>query len=213
MDFSRLVKAMADLNSQDIMEIVKKIADGDERDALLALDAFNDGMRIVGERYDACEYFIGDLIYAGQIMVEAIHILRPAIKRVNTEKLTGKVLLCTVEGDVHDIGKNIIKVLLEARGIEVIDLGVNVPPQTVADTAQAEDVSIVALSGILTYSRASMKATVEALKSLQTNNKVKIIVGGTCVDSTTFKASGADGWAIKPEDCISQCREWICDRR
>ena len=213
MEFGRLVTAMGDLNSQEIMEIAKSIADADEQVALLALDAFNEGMRIVGERFDACNYFIGDLIFAGQIMTEAIHILRPALKSTNFQKLSGKVLLCTVEGDVHDIGKNIIKVLLEARGIEVIDLGVDVPPLVVVEAARAEKVKVIALSGVLMLSLAAMKATVEAFKNMKLRSKVKIIIGGACVDSKTFKTTGADSWAVKPEDCINQCCHWIRGRK
>jgi methanogenic corrinoid protein MtbC1 len=213
MDFDRLVKAMGELNSQEIMDMAKSIADADEKEALMALDAFNEGMRIVGERFDACEYFIGDLIFAGQIMTEAIYILRPALRRENSEKFSGKVLLCTVEGDVHDIGKNIIKVLLEARGIEVIDLGVDVPPQIVVDEARAGKAKVIALSGVLTHSLGAMKATVEAFKSMKLRSKVKIIIGGACVDSKTFKGTGADSWAVKPEDCIKQCCDWIRGRK
>jgi len=210
MDFERLAQAVGDLNEPEVMAIVQEIVESDRSSAYESLKAFQKGMEIVGERFDSCEYFVGDLIFAGEVMTRAVNILRPALQEAFANKAPKKkVMICTVEGDLHDIGKNILKAILDGRGIEVIDLGVNKSPAVIVEAAIAEDVDVVALSGVLTYARESMIRTVEAFENAGIRNKVKIIIGGSCVTKDTYKLTGADAWAESPREGADICIDWL----
>lgn len=117
------------------------------------------------------------------------------------------MLLCTVKDDLHDIGKNIVRSMLEAAGFEVIDLGIDVPAEKVVETVKAENLKIVALSGVLTLAIDSMKKTVDALKAAGLSD-VKVIIGGAPVSEEAMKITGADEWAHSPQKTVSVCQEW-----
>ena len=143
-------------------------------------------------------------------MTHAVNILRPALLEMRSDQETDrKVIICTVEGDLHDIGKNIVKAVLEGRGIHVIDLGVNLSPQAIVERTIAENIKVVALSGVLTYARESMKMTVEAFVNSGIRDQVKIIVGGACVNEGTFRETGADAWAANPKASADICCTWL----
>jgi len=206
----KLARAMGDLNEPEVMAIVQKVADSDGAGVLESLEGFQRGMEIVGNRFDSCEYFVGDLIFAGELMTHAINILRPALSGLYSREIEkNKVIICTVEGDLHDIGKNIVKTILESKGIEVIDLGVNLSPAAIVDRAIAEKASVVALSGVLTYARESMRRTVEEFKNAGIRDKVKIIVGGSCVSQDTYEETGADTWTASPQEGADICVKWL----
>ena len=118
------------------------------------------------------------------------------------------MILCTVEGDLHDIGKNIVRAMLEASGFEVIDLGIDVKPSEIVNTAKEQGIKIIGLSGVLTLAIDSMKATVEAFKDAGMRDDVHIVIGGAPVTAEVCKLVGADGWAINPADTIKLCRGW-----
>ena len=172
-----------------------------------ALDACQEGMKIVGERFEEGEYFVGDLIYAGEILTAAMDIVKPALSGDGSQKL-GRMILCTVKDDLHDIGKNIVRAMLEAGGFEVLDLGIDVPPEKIVETAKAENIKIIALSGVLTLAIDSMKATVDAFKAAGMRDDVKIIVGGAPVSETACRNIGADEWAYSPKKTVTVCQGW-----
>ena len=204
MDYNQIQEAMQELDEEVLLELVEKaVAEGDVQQALAACQA---GMEEVGKRFEEGEYFVGDLIFAGEIMVGAIEILKPALGGGGDAKY-GKMILCTVKDDLHDIGKNIVKAMLEAGGFEVLDLGIDVHPEKVVETAKAENIKIVALSGVLTLALDSMKATVEAFKAAGMDD-VKIIIGGCPVTEEACKAMGADEWAYSPQKTVSICQKW-----
>ena len=118
-----------------------------------------------------------------------------------------KMILCTVKDDLHDIGKNIVKAMLEAAGFEVFDLGIDVPPEKVVETAKAENIKIVALSGVLTLALNAMKATIEAQHAAGLND-VKVIIGGAPVNETSCKNMVADEWAYSPQKTVATCKAW-----
>lgn len=157
---------MGDLDEDTMTEMLNEVmADGGSQ-AQSAMDACQKGMDIVGQRFESGEYFVGDLIYAGELMTTAVGMLKDAL--VTGDGGSGsktKMLLCTVKDDLHDIGKNIVRSMLEAAGFEVIDLGIDVPAEKVVETVKAENIKIVALSGVLTLAIDSMKKTVDALKA------------------------------------------------
>lgn len=199
---------MGDLDEDTMTEMLNEVmADGGSQ-AQSAMDACQKGMDIVGQRFESGEYFVGDLIYAGELMTTAVGMLKDAL--VTGDGGSGsktKMLLCTVKDDLHDIGKNIVRSMLEAAGFEVIDLGIDVPAEKVVETVKAENIKIVALSGVLTLAIDSMKKTVDALKAAGLSD-VKVIIGGAPVSEEAMKITGADEWAHSPQKTVSVCQEW-----
>ena len=207
MDKQAIIDAMADLEEDELYDYMNEIMDNDGEGVQEALEACQEGMKIVGDRFEEGEYFVGDLIYAGEILTEATNIIKPALTGDGQEKY-GKMILCTVKNDLHDIGKNIVRAMLEAGGFEVMDLGIDVDPQTIVDTAKNEGIKIIALSGVLTLAVDSMKDTIEAFKAAGMRDDVKIIVGGAPVTETVCASVGADEWALSPQKTVSVCQGW-----
>ena len=207
MDKQAIIDAMADLEEDELYDFMNEIMDNGGEGVQEALEACQEGMKIVGDRFEEGEYFVGDLIYAGEILTEATNIIKPALTGDGQEKF-GKMILCTVKNDLHDIGKNIVRAMLEAGGFDVVDLGIDVDPQTIVDTAKNEGIKIIALSGVLTLAVDSMKDTIEAFKAAGMRDDVKIIVGGAPVTETVCASVGADEWALSPQKTVSVCQSW-----
>ena len=207
MDTNAILNAMADLEEDDLMEMLQEIMDNGGEGVTDAIDACQEGMKIVGERFEEGEYFVGDLIYAGEILTDAMKIVKPALSGDCSKKI-GKMILCTVKDDLHDIGKNIVRAMLEAGGFEVIDLGIDVPPQKIVEAAKESDIKIIALSGVLTLAIDSMKATVDAFKAAGMRDDVKIIIGGAPVSEAACINVGSDEWAYSPKKTVTVCQSW-----
>lgn len=206
-DMNQLKELIADLEEDGAMDLLKSVmADGGSQ-AGEALTACQEGMKIVGDRFESGEYFLPDLIYAGDIMGNAVELLKPALAAGGTGQ-KGKMILCTVQNDLHDIGKNIVKSILEAAGFEVVDLGIDVAPEKIIETIQGENIKIVALSGVLTLALDSMKNTIEAIAAAGLRDSVKIIVGGNPVTEEACKYVGADDWAVSPQKTTDICTAW-----
>jgi methanogenic corrinoid protein MtbC1 len=173
-----------------------------------ALAACPSGMNIVGEKYASGEYFVADLIYAGELMSTAVGVLKPLIK-AGSSTAGGKMVLCTVKGDIHDIGKNIVKALVEAAGIEVVDLGIDASPQAVVEAITKNGARILGLSGVLTLAIDSMKDTVDALKAAGCRDQVKVIIGGAPVTADYCKLIGADAWTLSAAEAVGICKNWL----
>lgn len=208
MDFTELKQAVGDLEEDLMVELLNKVMEDGGSKAKEALEACQGGMDIVGNLFESGEYFVGDLIYAGELMTQAVEILKPALAGQTTETV-GKVILCTVEGDLHDIGKNIVRSMLEASGIEVLDLGIDTPPQKIVDAMKAEDIHIVLLSGVLTLALDSMKKTVDAITAAGLRESTKVLIGGNPVNEDAMKLIGADAWAKNPQLTTQRSLEWL----
>ena len=206
MDFEKLAAAMGELDEDTVMEMVEEAAKSEET-ANAAMQAMQKGMETVGDLFASGDYFVSDLIYAGEVITDAMNILKGAIAKQGEAKL-GKLILCTVKDDLHDIGKNIVSAVLEAGGFEVLDLGVDVAPETIVETAKKENIKIIALSGILVLALDSMKATAEAFEKAGMRDQVKIVVGGATVTETSFASTGADAWAFAPQQTLDICKDW-----
>lgn len=207
MDFDFIRKAMAELEEEELFSALESIMADGGTDAAQALEAMQAGMQEIGALFEAGDYFVADLIYAGEIMAEAMEIIKPALGFGSCEKL-GRMLMCTVKDDLHDIGKNIVKAMLEASGLEVLDLGIDTPADKIVETARAEGIKIIALSGVLTLALDSMKATVEAFKAAGIRDDVKIIIGGAPVSEEACANTGADAWAHSPQKTVEVCTAW-----
>lgn len=207
MDTNQIKIAMQELDENTLFALMNDVIEKGI-DPMEAVKACQEGMDAVGELFENGEYFVGDLIYAGEILTQAIEIIKPALSNIENNTI-GKIILCTVKDDLHDIGKNIVKSLLEAGGFKVLDLGTDTPADKIVSTAKAENISIIALSGVLTLSLDSMRSTVKAFEDAGMRNDVKIIIGGSPVNENAFNMIGADAWAISPQKTVAICRQWV----
>ena len=207
LNYDALVEAMGNLEEDTMVEILEAVMAEGGAEAPKAMEACQKGMDQVGKLFEEGEYFVGDLIYAGELMTQAVGILKDALVSGAEEgEAKTKMVLCTVKDDLHDIGKNIVKAMLEAAGFEVIDLGIDVAAEAVVAAVKENGVKIVALSGVLTLALDSMKATIEALKAEGLD--VKVIIGGAPVSAESMALTGADEWAHSPQKTVQTCKAW-----
>jgi len=204
-DFENLAVAMGELDEDTVKEILETVSSA--ADAEQAMQACQKGMDTIGKLFEEGEYFVGDLIYAGELMTDAVDVLKPYLATGEATGSKTKMILCTVKDDLHDIGKNIVRSMLEAAGFEVLDLGIDVPAADIVKAAKENKIKIVALSGVLTLAVDSMKTTVEAFKA-EGLDDVKIIIGGAPVSEAACKLTGADEWAHSPQKTVATCRAW-----
>jgi corrinoid protein of di/trimethylamine methyltransferase len=172
------------------------------------LDAINKGfvagVNYVGDQFSCGNMFLPELVMAGEAMKAAVAVLEPEMKKRGTErKMLGKVVLCTVEGDIHEIGKTLVGTMLSATGFQVFDMGVDVPVMKVVEKAREVGADIVAMSALLTTTMVHQKDVIEALEDIGFRSKVKVMVGGAPVTQEWVKQIGADGYS---EDAIGAAR-------
>lgn len=201
-----LVGAFVNLEEDKVLNLVERLLKegGDPADVL---EACRRATTIIGERFERGEYFLSELVYAGEIFNRVMEAVLPKVKR--EVKPVGTIVLGTVQGDIHDIGKNIFKAFSQAAGFEVIDLGVDVPPERFVDAVREHKPNIVGMSGLLTLAIESMKRTVEALKSAGLRDRVKVIIGGGRVDENAKRYVEADEWADQATVGVRKCKELI----
>ena len=169
--------------------------------------ACQQGMDIVGANYEKGKYYVGDLVFAGELLTSCIDRLKPLL-RAGENGPRGVIVLGTVEGDIHDIGKNIFRNMIESVGFKVIDIGIDQEPDAFVEAARESGASIVGLSGLLTRSIDSMRRTVDALKQAGLG-RVKVAIGGYPVDAETCGYVGADAWSRNAADAVRICVEWV----
>lgn len=208
-DFNKLAEAMGDLDEDVMVETLEQVMAEGGADAQKAMEACQKGMDTVGSLFEEGEYFVGDLIYSGELMTKAVEILKDAlITDGGEDTVKARMILCTVKDDLHDIGKNIVRSMLEAAGFEVLDLGIDVAPEKIVETAKAEGINIIGLSGVLTLAIDSMKDTIDAFKEAGMRDDVKIVIGGAPVNAEVCEQTGADAWASSPQTTIDYCKSW-----
>jgi len=203
-----LASILADLKEKEALEIVRDRLNAGDNPLNILNDARR-GMVTVGKRFENSEYFIPDLVYSGEILKEITEMVKPKLAEVAEVKHLGKLVLGTVAGDIHDIGKNIVTFMLDISGFEVYDLGVDIPAQKFVDKIKETNASIVGLSGFLTLAYDSMKETIEAIKAAGLRDKVKIMIGGGLVDEGIRKYTGADAWGRDAAAAVSIAKNWV----
>ena len=208
MDYEAFEQAMADLDEDTALALAEEAAGLGKEAADATMDAAQRAMQTIGQLFEDGEYFVGDLVYAGEIMSEIIDILKPALLEGGEADAADRMIICTVKGDLHDIGKNIVKAMLQASGFEVLDLGIDVAPEKIVETIRQTGISILALSGVLTLALESMKSTVEAISAAGLRDSVHIIIGGNPVSEDACAYVGADEWAHSPAKTIEVCKSW-----
>lgn len=203
-----LADVLAALKEEEALKITEDRL-GTGEDPVQILDDARHGMEIVGKHFANGEYFIPDLVYAGEILREITDLVRPKLSTSAEVKRLGKVIIGTVAGDIHDIGKDIVVFMLDVNGFEVYDLGVDVPVQKFVEKIKESSAPIVGLSGFLTLAFDSMKEIVEAIKTAGLRDKVKIMIGGGQVDEEIRKYTGADAYGKDAMAGVSLSKKWV----
>ena len=207
----------------DLNRLYTAILDGDHKTAVAvtreAIDAGIDAMELlsrymtpsmdeVGRRFECEDYFVPELLLSARAMKSALELLRPLLAAEGAEP-AGRVVIGTVKGDLHDIGKNIVAAMLEGGGFEVIDLGADVPADRFVQTIQERRPHLVCLSALLTVTMPSMKATVDAIREAGLRDSVKVLVGGAPVTQDFARSIGADGYGENASVAVTLARELV----
>ena len=205
-----LVDAMVSMREAEAIELAQKMLDGGE-DPLHVLESCRAALEIVGQRFEAGRYFLPELIMAGEMLKKISQIAKPFLKKECSPKadVRGKVVIGSVKGDIHDIGKDIVIFMLEINGFEVHDLGVDVPAEKFVDAIKTVQPDIVGMSALLTTAFESMKNTVEVIKNAGLRDGVKIMVGGGTVDEKVKQYSGADAYGADAVAAVKLSIEWV----
>jgi dimethylamine corrinoid protein len=172
------------------------------------LNGLAEGMRIVGVKYEEKEYFLPDMLAAADAMYAGIELLTPHIPAAD-RKSKGKIVMGVVEGDVHDIGKNIVKIMLTASGYEIVDLGKDVPTGEFINKAKSEGAQVIAMSTLMTPTLMSMKAVEDKLKESGMKDTVKTIVGGGSVSEEWSKKIGSDAYGADSSEAVSKVKQLL----
>ena len=172
--------------------VQEELVDGTSANDILT-KALIPGMSAVGERFKKNAIFVPEVLITARAMNAALNILKPVLAQAGVEPI-GKAVICTVKGDLHDIGKNLVKMMIEGTGIQVIDLGIDCPPERVVEAVREYQPDIVCLSALLTTTMVNQKATIDALKAAGLRDKVKVMVGGAPVTQAFADEIGADSY-------------------
>jgi 5-methyltetrahydrofolate--homocysteine methyltransferase len=208
-----LIEAIVDMREEDAVRTAREMLD-QGTPPLQVLDDCRAAMTEVGKRYEAGTYFVPELILAGEMLRQISEIVKPRlVEGAAAVKKRGKVVIGTVQGDIHDIGKNIVSFMLDVNGFEVKDLGVDIPPQQFVDAVKEFQPEVVGLSGFLTLAYDPMKSTVKALADAGLRDKVKIMIGGGQMDEKIREYAGADAYGKDAMAAVALARSWVPEGR
>lgn len=206
---TELITAISDLQEDQALQLVRqRLADND--DPITIIEDCQEGMRRVGERYEAGEYFLAGLIMAGEIFRQVMEMLQPVFEQQISGQTTGRVLLGTVQGDIHDLGKNIVNTLLSCHNFAVHDLGVDVSPDLFVEQVHDLQPDLVGLSGLLTSSYDSMRVTIAHIRA--GGYQGPIIIGGGQITEEVCQYVKADHWSIDAVSGVELCQRLMTER-
>jgi methylmalonyl-CoA mutase cobalamin-binding domain/chain len=204
-----LMEAIIDLDEKKAYKLVQKLIDEGVNPSDV-IEILREGVDVVGDKFNKKEYFLTELVMAGEIFTQSTEILKPYMKKVTESSGNIETIVVgTVEGDVHDIGKNIFITLLKSAGYNVIDLGVDIPPNKFVEKVKETGAKVVAYSGLLTVALESMNATTKALEAAGLRQNLKIIIGGLPVDELWMKEAGADAFTDNAFEGVKIVNKWI----
>jgi methylmalonyl-CoA mutase cobalamin-binding domain/chain len=202
----KMKTALIEFEVEQLKErVTEAISSGIPAEKIISI--LSSAMEIVGEKYQNGEYFVTSLILAGETMKEALEMLEPHLSSTST-KGEGKIVVATVIGDIHDIGKNIFATLIELAGFEVIDLGTDVSAETIIETVKEQKPNILGLSALLTTNLEQFPYIVDKLKAEDLKKKTKVIVGGATVTEEFSQRAGVDAYAKTAIEGVNICKEW-----
>jgi methanogenic corrinoid protein MtbC1 len=205
-----LVTAIAEMDEDTALKLAEEMLQN-KTDPLEVLRLCREAMDIVGARFEAGEYFLPELMMAGDMLEQVGALVKPLLMDAEGGKepeTHATIVLGTVHGDLHDIGKNIVTFMLELNGFKVIDLGIDVPIDSFLKAIEENQPEVVGLSGFLTLAFDSMKETVEAIDAAGWRNRLKIMIGGGQVDDQVTSYTGADAYGRTAMDAVSLCNSW-----
>jgi 5-methyltetrahydrofolate--homocysteine methyltransferase len=203
----RVRKTLVELEIENIQSVITEALDAGNTPLDIALKGLGKGMKEVGDLFQSEEYYLADLVLAGETMKEGMQILDPLLSgEAAAEK--GPVVLFTVKGDIHDIGKNLVSTMLSASGFRVIDLGVDVPEDKVVDTLKSRGAVLMGMSVLLTPMISSIGDTVDAIREAGLRDKIKIAIGGACTTQELVDRFGLDALGNDAVDAVKIFEEW-----
>jgi methylmalonyl-CoA mutase cobalamin-binding domain/chain len=203
-----LVQALVEMKEAEALQTATQLLDQGVA-PLDILESCSKAMEEVGQRFEKGVYFLPHLMMAGEMLKEISNLIKPLIHEQKTGDQGGKVLIGTVEGDIHDIGKNIVVFLLEANGFQVRDIGINQKPAKFVEAIKEFQPKVVGMSGLLTLAFDSMKKTVQAIEEAGLRKAVRIVIGGGVVTEKIKDYSGADAYAPDAMAGVRLCKQWI----
>jgi len=206
----RLLEAIGEMREDEAIELARGLLDGGA-DPLRVLELCREAMETVGKRFQCGEYFLPELILAGEMLEKIGAMAKPLIQTGagGEAKKLGRVLIGTVQGDLHDIGKNIVTFMLDINGYEVKDIGIDVPAAKFVEEIREFQPAVVGLSGFLTLAFDSMKETIAAIEAAGLRDGRRIMIGGGQVDETVRGHTGADAFGTNAMTAVTLCRGWI----
>jgi methanogenic corrinoid protein MtbC1 len=203
-----LVTALVDLEEDRVLEIVKSRLEA-QSDPLQIMEDARKAMEVVGKRFADGQYFIPELIFSAEILKEVNSEIKPHLVKDAEQKYVGTIILGTVAGDIHDIGKDIVAFMLDVNGFEVNDLGVDVAPEKFVQELKVSESSVLALSGFLTLAFDSMRETVKAVEEAGLRDGIKIMIGGGQISEEIRKYTGADAFGKDAMEAVALAKDFI----
>lgn len=207
-ELQALAEAIINGKRSDAVELTRKLIEAGVPAKKILDEGLIAGMSVVGERFKNGEYFVPEVLVAARAMKAAMELLRPLLASSDVEPI-GTVVIGTVRGDLHDIGKNLVAMMLEGAGFQVIDLGVDVTADKFVEAARQHKAEIVGMSALLTTTMTYMPEVIKALESEGIRDKVKVIVGGAPVTKEWADQIGADGYAPDAASAVDKCKELL----
>jgi methylmalonyl-CoA mutase cobalamin-binding domain/chain len=202
-----LVNAMADMREDDALRLAQEMA-ARGADPMEILGDAREAMDIVGKRFEQGEYYLPELVMAGEMLNQITDLVKPQLAQMPKIERKGKVVIGSVAGDIHDIGKNIVAFMLDVSGFEVHDLGIDVSPEKFVDAVKELEPDVIGLSGFLTLAFDSMKETVVAIDAAGLRDQVKIMVGGGQVTDKIREYTGADAYGDDAMEAVALANKW-----
>jgi 5-methyltetrahydrofolate--homocysteine methyltransferase len=203
----KLINHITEMEEAEALALVKELLDGGTPPVQI-LDDCRAAMEVVGKRFEKGQYFIPELVFAGEMLKSISEEVKPHFEGEQEVEKQAKVIVGTVKGDIHDIGKDIVVFMLDVNGFEVYDLGIDVPPETFVAKIAETQAPVVALSGFLTLAFEAMKETIEAVQAAGLRDAVKIMVGGGTVDDQVRQYAGADAYGLDAMAAVSLAKQW-----
>jgi 5-methyltetrahydrofolate--homocysteine methyltransferase len=203
-----LVTAIADMREEEALKLVDEMLKGGV-EPMVILDSARQAMGVVGQRYEQGNYFLPELMLAGEMLNQIAEVLKPELAKMPEVKRHGKVLIGTVKGDIHDIGKNIVTFMLDVNGYDVLDLGVDISPQQFVDAVREFQPQVIGLSGFLTLAFETMKETIDAIEEAGLRDGVKIMIGGGQVTEEVRRFAGADAYGRDAMAGVTLAQKWV----
>jgi 5-methyltetrahydrofolate--homocysteine methyltransferase len=204
----RVFEAVVELEIDGIAPRVREALEAGIEPRTILGDGLSAGVRVVGERFEMGEYFLTDLVLAGEVMKEGLAPLEPLLA-TTAIRSSGTVVLATVKGDIHEIGKGLVGTMLQAAGFEVVDLGVDVPAGRIVEAVRAHDADVVGLSVLLTTMVGQLQTVVEELTEAGLRSQVKVAIGGACTTPELAREMSCDGHAVDAVAAVRICEGWL----